>query len=121
MRNYLCFLALSASISGPVYAESPTAPSSKCGEVAATPPCNCEKPRYPIESANRNEQGKTTLQFLLTTEGRPTRIMVVRSSGYPRLDGASVAAITNACFKPIEKDGKLIEQEASIDFEWKLD
>jgi len=35
--------------------------------------------------------------------------------------GAAVAAIPNACAKPFGKDGKVIEQAAALNFEWRLE
>ncbi|QSI76662.1 energy transducer TonB [Niveibacterium microcysteis] len=67
------------------------------------------------------EQGTVGLEFLITSEGRPRRVTVAKSSGFPLLDGAAVAAITNACFKPFEKDGKFVEQATALNFEWRLE
>jgi periplasmic protein TonB len=69
-------------------------------------------PAYPAESSRRRERGTVLLRVLVDETGRPARIQLERSSGYPRLDDAARAAVQNALFRPYEVNG--IAQPAQV-------
>jgi protein TonB len=49
-------------------------------------------PAYPVESRNSREQGLVVLRITVNATGRPTHVVILNSSGYPRLDRAALEA-----------------------------
>ena len=49
-------------------------------------------PAYPVESRNAREQGLVVLRITVNATGRPTHVVILNSSGYPRLDRAALEA-----------------------------
>ena len=70
----------------------------------APPPTTEAKPEYPKQSLRLDEQGVVVASFWIETSGRTSRCAVVTSSGYPRLDRASCAAISNMIFASYQKE-----------------
>jgi protein TonB len=59
-----------------------------------------ELPEYPASSVRNREQGTTVLNACVTTEGRLVDVHLAQSSGYPRLDEATVIWAKRAKYKP---------------------
>lgn len=57
---------------------------------------SCE-PSYPARSRRLQETGVVRVKMLITVEGLPTQIQVVKSSGHERLDQAALEGA--ACFR----------------------
>ncbi len=70
---------------------------------------NNPKPAYPAVSRRRGEEGVVTLQMVITTAGRPTQVKVLKSSGFPRLDQAALAAVKKWRYEPARQNGVAIE------------
>jgi protein TonB len=64
------------------------------------------RPEYPLYSRRLREQGTVQLRVLIDEQGRPRQIVIDRSSGFPRLDDAAVAAMKAARFKPYTDNGQ---------------
>lgn len=75
---------------------------------------------YPPESVAANEQGKTSLKFMVNAEGVAKFITVNQSSGFPRLDQATIEYISQRCFKPYIKDGVAIDVWVIFPQEFKI-
>ncbi len=71
---------------------------------------------YPAASRENGEQGEVLLQVLTDPEGRPTRVEVKQSSGYPRLDKSAVDTVRRWQFKPLPQDGTVTWREVPIRF-----
>lgn len=81
----------------------------------------CKPPDYPIESVRAEEQGTTTVKFMLDEHGAVVGAELVRSSGHSRLDDAVVSALRLCRFRPKRSvDGRPITGEAIVEYRWKL-
>src|SRR5262245_579629 len=70
---------------------------------AQTKPC---APRvYPPESLKAREQGTTWVKITIVRDGTPIKSEVVRSSGYPRLDAATLEHVKTCRFTPGKTEG----------------
>jgi protein TonB len=63
-------------------------------------------PVYPPESRARREQGIVVLRLDVDADGRVTRVEVLASSGFPRLDEAARAAAQGWRFRPARRGGR---------------
>ena len=59
-----------------------------------------ELPEYPSASRRNREQGTTVLNACVTTDGRLVDVHLAQSSGYSRLDEATVMWAKRAKYKP---------------------
>jgi periplasmic protein TonB len=59
-----------------------------------------ELPEYPANSVRNQEQGTTILNACVTTDGRLVDVHLAKSSGYPKLDEATVEWAKKAKYKP---------------------
>ncbi|KAF1709733.1 energy transducer TonB [Pseudoxanthomonas kalamensis DSM 18571] len=102
-----CLLALAACTPS----TDTTAPAVAPTELAAlqTPP-----PEYPLELACADIGGTVTLSVTVGTEGKPTAIEQVGSSGDERLDSAARTAVEGWLFKPATRNGQAIAQTIRV-------
>ena len=56
------------------------------------------RPRYPLSSRLRGEEGLVTVKAEINADGRAGKTKVTASSGYPALDRAAVDALSKARF-----------------------
>lgn len=77
------------------------------------------KPEYPEQALRAGEQGKTVLQFELTSAGEPQNIEVAQSSGSARLDEASIAAARRCTFKRLRATGS--PPKVKVEYNWRLE
>lgn len=61
--------------------------------------------RYPPASRRLLEEGRVDVRVLVDARGAPRETVVVRSSGYPRLDEAALATVRATRFKPYAENG----------------
>ncbi|MFL6675681.1 MAG: energy transducer TonB [Massilia sp.] len=87
---------------------------------ASFDPKNC-KVEYPKASLMNEEQGTTSMSFLVNTDGSVADSKVDKSSGFKGLDKAAVKALTACKFKPGSKDGSPAQTWTKVDYAWKLD
>lgn len=66
------------------------------------------KPAYPLYSRRAKETGTVMLRVLIDDSGLPAQIVVEKSSGFPRLDEAALAAMRGARFKPYMENGRAL-------------
>jgi periplasmic protein TonB len=78
-------------------------------------------PAYPSASRRCHEEGKVTITYCISTEGRMDNVQVIVSSGYARLDNAILLWATRETHTPGTVNGRArrycglsLEQE----FEW---
>ena len=113
----------------PVQESTPPAPPSP--PVAAAPvevPVNVRaayannpKPNYPPISRRLNEQGTVRLRLLVSPDGRVQQIEMEKSSGYSRLDQATMAAVRDWKFAPARRGDGAVSSWVTFPFTWKLD
>ena len=66
------------------------------------------QPRYPYAARRRGEEGRVVLRVQVTAAGDAADVMVLRTSGFPRLDQAARAAVRNWRFLPASRNGKAV-------------
>ncbi|UUZ51337.1 energy transducer TonB [Massilia sp. B-10] len=67
---------------------------------ATLDPSDCAKPEFPARWLNEGDNGNVVVAFLVGTDGKVLDSKLVESSGYPRVDRASIRAVTSCKFKP---------------------
>jgi protein TonB len=116
----------------PAPAASAPAPATPAAPAPAAPPqpktvttgieyIQPPKPDYPPASRRSGEEGKTMLRVLVNERGRPERVEVQKSSGYPRLDEAARQAASRSLFKPFMEDGKAVAAYVIVPINFQLD
>jgi len=75
---------------------------------------------YPAESIRLHEQGATRLRYLIDTDGNVQTVEILDSSGYSRLDNASVAVVKRWRFWPALRNGKPVEAWIPARLVWNL-
>jgi periplasmic protein TonB len=63
-------------------------------------------PVYPRQSIERDEEGVVLVRALVDPAGAPQRVVVFKSSGFPMLDEAALAAVQKWRFEPMIRDGR---------------
>jgi len=67
--------------------------------------CNIIKPDYPALSRRRGEAGTAYVNFVIGVSGAIENIELAKSSGYPRLDDAALAAMRASSCRPYTENG----------------
>ncbi|TXG99822.1 MAG: energy transducer TonB [Nevskiaceae bacterium] len=99
----------SAAAAAAAAAASPAIRSEPIRRAAVA--ISCQKPEYPRVSVRMEEEGVVTLKYVVGIEGGVTKVDVIKSSGYKRLDNAAAQQILQKWrFKPATIDGIPIEQ-----------
>jgi protein TonB len=116
----------------PAVVAPPAPPAPPAAPVAAAPAqpktvtsgieyLQAPHPEYPPAARRGGEEGKAILRVLVNERGRPERVEVQKSSGYPRLDEAARQAAARAVFKPFMEDGKAVAAYAIVPVNFQLD
>jgi protein TonB len=108
--NFIAALALSSIAGLAIAAEVP----------ASFDPKNC-KVDYPKASLMNEEQGTTSMSFLIGTDGSVSESKLDKSSGFKGLDKAAIKSLSACKFKPGSKDGAPAQTWTKVDYAWKLD
>jgi protein TonB len=95
--------------------------SAFAAETPATFEAGKCKVEYPKASLMNEEQGVTSMSFLVNPDGSVADSKVEKSSGFKGLDKAAVKGITGCKFKPGTKDGAPAQTWTKVDYAWKLD
>ncbi|HYF02997.1 MAG TPA: energy transducer TonB [Patescibacteria group bacterium] len=74
---------------------------------------------YPEEAKRYNIEGKSTIQVLIDTEGKPVRAVVLKSA-HPLLDTAAISAVMSGIYTPAYQSGKPIAVWMAIPVNFKL-
>jgi protein TonB len=108
--NFIAALALSSIAGLAIAAEVP----------ASFDPKNC-KVDYPKASLMNEEQGTTSMSFLIGADGSVSESKLDKSSGFKGLDKAAIKSLSACKFKPGSKDGAPAQTWTKVDYAWKLD
>ena len=108
--NFIAALALSSIAGLAIAAEVP----------ASFDPKNC-KVDYPKASLMNEEQGTTSMSFLVGADGSVSESKLDKSSGFKGLDKAAIKTLSACKFKPGSKDGAAAQTWTKVDYAWKLD
>ena len=87
---------------------------------ASFDPKNC-KVDYPKASLMNEEQGTTSMSFLVGADGSVSESKLEKSSGFKGLDKAAIKSLSACKFKPGSKDGAPAQTWTKVDYAWKLD
>lgn len=96
--------------------EAPSAPAVAPTELAAieTPP-----PAYPIELACAGAGGQTVLKVTVGTEGTPTDVALVKSSGQTQLDQLAQEKVRGWKFRAATRNGQPVPQTIQVPVDFK--
>ncbi len=97
---------------------APTGPTTGVGSYEAS--SSCGKPDYPASSERNEEEGTSTVAFLVGADGNVKKSRVEKSSGHSALDKAALAAFSACKFKPAMAGGVPVEGWKPISYVWKL-
>jgi protein TonB len=100
---------------------SGVAGSTIAGEVPASFDAKNCKVDYPKASLMNEEQGTTSMSFLVNPDGSVADSKVEKSSGFKGLDKAAIKGLSACKFKPGTKDGAPAQTWTKVDYAWKLD
>jgi protein TonB len=87
---------------------------------ASFDPKNC-KADYPKASLMNEEQGTTSMSFLVSSDGSVVESKLEKTSGFKGLDKAAIKSLSACKFKPGTKDGAPAQTWTKVDYAWKLD
>jgi protein TonB len=87
---------------------------------ASFEPTKC-KVDYPKASLMNEEQGVTSMSFLVNADGSVADSKLEKSSGFKGLDKAALKGLAACKFKPGTKDGSPAQTWTKVDYAWKLD
>lgn len=96
---------------------SAAAPAQKYPPVA---PQYCANPQYPKEALRYELEGKTTVRYTMSSEGRMVDVTVAKSSGWRLLDDATVAFVSSCAFPP-EQIAEFQGKTYPLQYVWSLD
>ncbi|MEW6369927.1 MAG: energy transducer TonB [Pseudomonadota bacterium] len=95
--------------------------SAFAAEVPASfDPSKC-KVEYPKASLMNEEQGVTSMSFVVGADGSVVDSKLEKSSGFKGLDRAALKGLSACKFKPGTKDGSPAQTTTRVDYAWKLD
>ncbi len=79
------------------------------------------KPPYPAVSVENGEEGTVTLRVMVETNGRPSSVEIVRSSGYRRLDRSALKTVRSRYkFRPATRFGQAIRSSYTFKINFSL-
>lgn len=74
--------------------------ASPLAMAATLDPNACAKPDFPARWLNDGDSGNVVVAYLVGADGKVLDSKLVESSGYPRVDRASIRALASCKFKP---------------------
>lgn len=102
-----------------LFARSELAPSTGTTPVSIGVPHTC-RDYYPAFSRRIGEEGTAIVAFHIATTGSVKDVVIVRSSGSPRLDLASVLCATHWTYLPAIVHGQPVERPWKAEIVWKM-
>ncbi len=103
------------------HTERDPAPDATPGVRTGVEVLDLPRPRYPLVSRRRGEEGVVLLRVEVLTSGRAGTIEVLRDSGFSRLTEATIQAVRKARFKPATRAGTPIKDTVQIPFRFVLE
>ncbi len=86
-----------------------------------TKTCDSSEKFYPRESRQLNESGVVWLRFIVESDSSTRSVEIEKSSGFPRLDNASIELISTCRFKPRMVNGTYQSTTGRLSIVWKLE
>lgn len=96
--------------------------SAPGSSAASRPPARlaCARLAYPADSQRNGEQGTVHMSFLIDVDGIVLESEVVKSSGFPALDSATLDGMATCQFEPALTNGKPEKSLLSFSYTWTL-
>jgi protein TonB len=117
----LALAVLSIEATGQTSTEAKRILSDCDAKPTTTTDCACVRPQYPAKSRRKLEEGEVRVRVKVLASGTVENVQIERSSGYPRLDQASVVAAKQSCYHPARNiHGKPIDGFATVLYVWKF-
>lgn len=79
------------------------------------------QPSYPYQSRKLRERGRVLLKVLVSPSGKPERVELHKSSGYPRLDEAALEAVRHWTFVPAKRGGEAVSAWVVVPLDFRLE
>jgi len=104
----------------------PPPPAPPVVHAIASTPVSVGKPHvcggnfYPEVSVRLNEEGTATASFKVQPDGSVSDVTVSKSSGFDRLDAATITCVSHWRYKPATQDGNPVEMSWQAAVQWKL-
>lgn len=117
----LAILMLAAG--GPASADNAASGAPSCPyRPTHAVPLSVSADDYPLLSLANSEEGRVVVQFVIRPDGSISDVGVARSSGFARLDGATVdIARQRWHFDPVLVDGNPISCRYQVEVAWSLE
>ncbi|HEX3432086.1 MAG TPA: energy transducer TonB [Rhizomicrobium sp.] len=80
---------------------------------------NCEE-EYPAMAVRLNQQGTTTIRFMVNADGSVSNVHVAKSSGHEMLDDAAIRCASSWRYRPALQNGQAVAAPWMTDVRWKL-
>ena len=77
-------------------------------------------PAYPTAAKQARQEGTVTLEVEVSTAGLPTKVSLARSSGFPALDQAALAAVRRWKFEPARTAGVAVPGHVVVPLRFEL-
>jgi len=78
-------------------------------------------PEYPRMSKRAGEQGRVVLNVLVSSNGKPETVVLEKTSGFDRLDGAAIDAVKKWRFNPAKKGNQAISATVLVPIKFDLE
>ena len=76
--------------------------------------------RYPVLAVRLNQQGTTTVRFMVNTDGSVSDVRLARSSGHEMLDEAALGCASAWRYRPALDEGRPVTAPWTANIQWKL-
>lgn len=97
-------------------AEEPVTPAQFDVDTLHNPP-----PRYPYSARRSHEEGRVLLKVLVSAEGSPLSVTLLKTSGVPALDDAALEVVKTWRFIAARRGDRAIEQWLNVPIRFHLD
>lgn len=79
------------------------------------------KPEYPRASLRNEETGTVTVSYEVSKTGTIGKIVLVRSSGFSRLDRAVIDEVSRCALRPVLVNGLPVHSSMLTNYVWRLE
>ena len=102
---------------------SPASPAPPRLELPSSDANYLQNPRpvYPPQSKRMGEQGQVVCSVLIGTDGLPVSARLVKSSGFDRLDEATLTAVMRWRYTPGKRNGVPTAMSFNVPINWVLE
>ncbi len=99
----------------------PSAPANPYVEITQPSYASHVEPEYPSLARRLHQQGTVTLELYINILGSLDKVKIVKSSGYPMLDEAAVAAMKESHFHPAYQGTTPVPSRAQVAITFRLE